>query len=117
MGVSVFIGEHHGDGGLRIVEVARAAHGFEIHERHKTLFEVPGYRVQALVTNLPPSIDALGVWRRYNGRADMENRIKELGAQFGIRGLCCRAFWATELRPGATARGAGYSSRGCSCRA
>lgn len=62
----------------------------------KTLLEVPGYRFQALVSNLPRSTDALGVWRRYNGRADIENRIKELGAQFGIRGLCCRDFWATE---------------------
>ena len=43
----------------------------------KTLLEVPGYRFQALVTNLPPSVDALTVWRRYNGRADLENRIKE----------------------------------------
>jgi hypothetical protein len=62
----------------------------------KTLIEVPGYKFQALVTNLPRSVDALGVWRRYNGRADVENRIKELGKQFGIRGLCCRDFWATE---------------------
>jgi len=62
----------------------------------KTLLEVPGYRFQALVTNLPRTTDALGVWRRYNGRADIENRIKELGAQFGIRGLCCHGFWATE---------------------
>jgi hypothetical protein len=29
----------------------------------KTLLEVPGYRFQALVSNLPPSVDALGVWR------------------------------------------------------
>jgi hypothetical protein len=36
------------------------------------------------------------VWRRYNGRADIENRIKELGAQFGLRGFCLRSFWATE---------------------
>ncbi|MEO6789144.1 MAG: transposase [Chthoniobacteraceae bacterium] len=62
----------------------------------KMLIEVPGYRFQALVTNLPRSTDALGVWRRYNGRADIESRTKELGAQFGIRGLCCRDFWATE---------------------
>ena len=34
--------------------------------------------------------------RRYNGRADIENRIKELGTQFGLKGLCCRSFWATE---------------------
>lgn len=63
----------------------------------KLLLEVPGYRFQALVTNLPATeADALGVWRRYNGRADIENRIKELGRQFGIKGLCCRSFWATE---------------------
>ena len=29
--------------------------------------------------NLPSSMDALTVWRRYNGRADLKNRIKELG--------------------------------------
>jgi hypothetical protein len=62
----------------------------------KVLLEVPGYRFQALVTNLPRSCDALAVWRRYNGRADLENRIKELGAQFGLAGLCCLSFWATE---------------------
>ena len=62
----------------------------------KTLLELPGYRFQALVTNLPPSVDALGVWRRYNGRAEIENRIKELGEQFGIKRLCCAGFWATE---------------------
>jgi hypothetical protein len=26
----------------------------------------------------------------------LQNRIKELGAQFGLKGLCCRSFWATE---------------------
>jgi len=62
----------------------------------KRLLEVPAYKFQALITNLPRSTDALGVWRRYNGRADLENRIKELGAQFGIKGLCCQSFWATE---------------------
>lgn len=62
----------------------------------KTLLELPGYRFQALVTNLPPSVDALGVWRRYNGRAEIENRIRELGEQFGIKRLRCQSFWATE---------------------
>lgn len=62
----------------------------------KQLLEVPGYKFQALRTNLPPSVSALEVWRRYNGRADIENRIKELGTQFGLKGLCCRSFWATE---------------------
>lgn len=62
----------------------------------KLLLEMPGYKFQALRTNLPASVSALEVWRRYNGRADIENRIKELGAQFGLKGLCCRSFWATE---------------------
>ena len=62
----------------------------------KTLLEVPGYRFQALVTNLPRSVDALSVWRQYNGRADIENRIKELGDQLGIKRLCVDNFWGTE---------------------
>ena len=62
----------------------------------KMLLEVPGYRFQALVTNLPRSVDALAVWRQYNGRADLENRIKELGEQFGIKRLCVDNFWGTE---------------------
>ena len=62
----------------------------------KELIELPGYKFQALITNLPRSIDALSVWRRYNGRADLENRIKELGDQFGIKRLTCENFWATE---------------------
>jgi hypothetical protein len=62
----------------------------------KTLLELDGYRFQALVTNLPPSVDAVTVWRRYNGRADLENRIKELGEQFGIKRLCVQSFWGTE---------------------
>lgn len=62
----------------------------------KALLELAGYRFQALVTNLPVSVEALQVWRRYNGRADLENRIKELGEQFGIKRLCVRNFWGTE---------------------
>lgn len=62
----------------------------------KLLFELEGYRFQALITNLPQSLDALTVWRRYQGRADLENRIKELGQQFGIPRLCVQKFWGTE---------------------
>ena len=62
----------------------------------RMLLEVPGYKFQALITNLPPSVPPVEVWRRYNGRADIENRIKELGDQYGIKGFCCRSFWATE---------------------
>src|SRR6185295_12095348 len=62
----------------------------------KLLLEVPGYRFQALWTNLGLEVSAVQVWRRYNGRADVENRIKELGEQFGIKGLAVKNFWGTE---------------------
>jgi hypothetical protein len=62
----------------------------------KKLLEVPGYKFQACGPTCRAPINALEVWRRYNGRADIENRIKELGTQFGLKGLCCRSFWATE---------------------
>lgn len=62
----------------------------------KELLEVPGYRFQALISNLPSSVSPVAVWRQYNGRADLENRIKELGEQFGIKRLCVASFWGTE---------------------
>jgi hypothetical protein len=62
----------------------------------KLLLEVPGYGFQALVTNLPGHLGALTVWHRYNGRADIENRIKELGDQFAVKRVACSGFWATE---------------------
>lgn len=62
----------------------------------KLLLNVPAYRFQALWTNLPMAFNPLAVWRRYNGRADVENRIKELGDQFGIKRLAVRNFWGTE---------------------
>lgn len=61
----------------------------------KMLLELEGYRFQALLTNLPATVDALHVWRRYQGRADLENRIRELGQQFGIPRLCVHKFWGT----------------------
>ncbi len=61
----------------------------------KKLLEVPGYKFQAMRTNLPATVSPLEVWRRYNCRAEIENRIKELRIQLGLKGLCCRSFWAT----------------------
>jgi hypothetical protein len=62
----------------------------------KYLFECPGYRFQALVTNLPAGVAPLEVWLEYNGRAGAENVIKELDYGFGLPQLCCKRFWATE---------------------
>jgi len=58
----------------------------------KMLLNGPGYRFQALVTNLLQNMKALAVWRRYNGGADIENRVKELGGPVrsevaGLQGL------------------------------
>jgi len=66
------------------------------HSGGKLLLDVAGYRYQALWTNLGPEASALQVWRRYNGRADVENRIRELGDQFGIKRLAVKKFWGTE---------------------
>ena len=62
----------------------------------KMLLECPGYAYQALVTSLPPSRSPIEVWRDYNGRAGVENVIKELVHGFGLPKLCCQSFWATE---------------------
>lgn len=62
----------------------------------KQLFDCPGYKYQALVTNLPASVGPLQVWFDYNGRAGIENVIKELKHGFGLAGFCCKKFFATE---------------------
>jgi len=53
-----------------------------------------GWRYGALVTDL--ALPAVEVWRTYRGRADAENRIKELKADFGLDAFNMREFWATE---------------------
>lgn len=62
----------------------------------KLLLSCPGYKYQALLTNLPWSVGPLEVWRDDNGRAGIESVIKELRGGFGVAGLCCQKFWATE---------------------
>lgn len=63
----------------------------------RELFQSPGYRFHAVVTTLasPPE----EVWRTYNGRADSENRIKELKSAFGADGFCFRRFCGTRAPP------------------
>ena len=62
--------------------------------RGRELFHTPGYRFHAVVTTLAGPPEA--VWRTYHGRADTENRLKELKYSFGADGFCSRRFWATE---------------------
>ena len=55
---------------------------------------VAGYRYTAYYTSL--KLSAAEVWRIYRGRADAENRIKELKADFGFDSFNLRSFEGTE---------------------
>jgi hypothetical protein len=52
------------------------------------------WRYSALVTDL--DLPAQSVWRLYRGRADGENRIKELKYDFAADSFHLHQFWATE---------------------
>jgi hypothetical protein len=60
----------------------------------RKLFDIPGYTFRLFVTNLtlPPE----EIWRDYNRRADMENRIAELKYDLAADDFCLREFFATE---------------------
>jgi hypothetical protein len=60
----------------------------------RKLLEVPGYTFRIFVTDLalPPE----EIWRDYNRRADMENRIAELKYDLAADDFCLREFFATE---------------------
>jgi hypothetical protein len=52
------------------------------------------YRYGALITDM--ALPAQEVWRTYRGRADCENRIKELKCDFAVGSFCLNNFFATE---------------------
>jgi len=60
----------------------------------RKLIDVPGYTFRVFVTSCghPPQ----EIWRDYNRRADMENRIAELKHDLGADGFCLKQFFATE---------------------
>jgi Transposase DDE domain group 1 len=60
--------------------------------------DIQGWRYGAFVTTL--DLPMVEVWRTYRGRADCENRIKELKADFGLDAFNMRQFWATEAALG-----------------
>ncbi|MDR1276325.1 MAG: IS1380 family transposase [Candidatus Accumulibacter sp.] len=60
--------------------------------------DIQGWRYGAFVTCL--DLPMVEVWRTYRGRADCENRIKELKADFGLDAFNMRNFWATEAALG-----------------
>ena len=60
--------------------------------------DIQGWRYGAMATrlNLPP----VEIWRSYRGRADCENRIKELKNDFGLDSFNLNSFYATEAALG-----------------
>lgn len=104
--------------GLELAEIQYQAHGWAQPRRivvvrqsvkrktapGKTLSlfaddpDLSGWRYGAMVTSL--ALPAVEVWRSYRGRADCENRIKELKADFGLDSFALNDFWATEAALG-----------------
>ena len=60
----------------------------------RKLIDVPGYTFRVWVTNRTDS--PLVLWRDYNGRAAVEQRIEELKNDLGADDFCTQNFWATE---------------------
>jgi hypothetical protein len=60
----------------------------------RKLLDVPGYTFRVWVTNRSES--TLELWRDYNQRACVEQRIEELKHDLAADGFCLRPFFATE---------------------
>lgn len=62
--------------------------------RGKRLFDFPGYSYRVVATNLTYSAEI--ITRMYSGRAETENRIKELKEDLSLDGFCLQSFDATD---------------------
>jgi len=60
----------------------------------RLLLEVPGYTFRVWVTNRDEGV--LELWRDYNQRACIEQRIEELKHDLAADGFCLQPFFATE---------------------
>jgi hypothetical protein len=60
----------------------------------RKLIDVPGYTFRVFATSCADAPEE--IWRDYNRRADMENRIAELKHDLGADGFCLKEFFATE---------------------
>ena len=60
----------------------------------RKLIDVPGYTFRIWVTNRTEPV--LLLWRDYNGRATVEQRIEELKNDLSADDFCTQNFWATE---------------------
>ncbi|MBF0416702.1 MAG: IS1380 family transposase [Magnetococcales bacterium] len=86
----------------RVVVVRQSVKRKEAQGKMLSLFgddpDAQGWRYGAFVTSL--ELPMVEVWRTYRGRADCENRIKELKADFGLEAFNLNEFYATEAALG-----------------
>lgn len=90
--VGEFLYQAQGWSRARRVVVVRQPKDDPVKGRY--LLDVPGYTYSVFITNL--TLPPLQVRALYQGRADSENRIKELLQDFAISGFVSHKFWATE---------------------
>lgn len=98
------IDEHHeaGEFTVQLFGWSKARRFVVVRERMREakaavgrqLLEVPGYTFRVWVTNR--SEGAQELWRDYNGRACVEQRIEELKHDLAADGFCLQPFYATE---------------------
>lgn len=62
--------------------------------RGKRLIDCPGYTYRVMVTSVPYGAEVVS--RMYGGRADSENRIKELKEDLSLDTFCLKSFDATD---------------------
>jgi len=93
-GVAVAECEYYAQGWAKPRRVVAVRYRLQDRPQGQMLLEVPGYSYAVYVTSLrlPPE----QVRRLYLGRADSENRIKELLQDFAVSGFASQKFWATE---------------------
>lgn len=88
----------------RIIVVRQSVKRKTTYGKQLSLFaddpDIQGWRYGAFVTSL--ELPTVEVWRLYRGRADCENRIKELKNDFGLDAFNMNDFWATEAALGFT---------------
>jgi len=86
--------QYHAQGWSQPRRVVVARYRCEDRAQGQMLLEVPAYTYAVYVTSL--GLPPMQVRTLYLGRADSENRIKELLQDFALQGFTSQKFWATE---------------------
>jgi hypothetical protein len=88
-------GEYRSHGWPKARRIVAARRLIEDHDAQGTLFAMGRYLYRAWVTNL--ELTPSGVWHFYDGRAEIEPRIRELREDFALRKIPTGSFQANAL--------------------